>query len=71
MTRAVIFTRANMRYWICPNCRTTIGECLGSRLVVVIARRRFTFPLTPGLRQTCPKCGTESEYQPPPPGVVR
>jgi hypothetical protein len=71
MTRAVIFTRAGRQWWLCPNCRATMGELIGARLVVIAGRRHLTFPLTPGLRQTCPKCGTESEYQPSPPGVVR
>lgn len=50
-------------WWKCENCRTTIGEKLGLRLVVVLKGEEFNFPLVAGMIFTCRKCGHPNTYQ--------
>jgi RNase P subunit RPR2 len=50
-------------WWACPNCRRTIGQIVGARLIVIVRGRQMTFPLMDGMTQTCPNCGQESRYE--------
>lgn len=51
-------------FWCCPNCSRTVGEVVGVRLVVIVARHRLlNFPITDDLHMTCPKCGLVSVYR--------
>lgn len=59
-TPTLVMERSGRLWWLCPACHKTLGEIVGTRLVVVAATRRLTFPLAPGTEQTCPRCGCAS-----------
>lgn len=66
MTReADIVQRGAHWFWCCPNCQRTMGELLGTRLLVIISRDRMaSFPLVDALHLNCPKCGQVSTCPP-------
>lgn len=61
LTTAIV-DRSGKRFWVCANCGRTLGELVGVRLVIIRHDLHITFPITVGMRQTCPKCHEENEY---------
>lgn len=50
-------------YWVCPNCDRTMGEIVGTRLIVIVRREKtLNFPIVDDLRMTCNRCGAVSAY---------
>lgn len=61
---AHIRQQGDHRFWCCGNCQRTLGEIIGTRLVIIIKRERIVnFPLRDDLQMTCPKCGAVSTYR--------
>jgi len=52
------------RWFRCRGCGATIGRFDGPVLRVEIAAVRVAFPLVPGTRFTCRKCGVPTSIQP-------
>jgi uncharacterized C2H2 Zn-finger protein len=61
--------RSGHRMWCCPGCHKTLGEVIGTRLVVILRSERIVnFSLVDGLEMSCPKCGQlsalKADHQP-------
>lgn len=48
-------------YWRCANCRRSIGEVIGTQLVIVIRGERVYLSAVQWAARTCPNCGVLNE----------